>query len=154
MKKIITIIVAALVCLSVGWIASLFQIEALESWYPFLNKPTLMPPNIVFPIAWTILYILMGIAIGLVINSSVAAKRFLIALFAGQLLINFLWSIGFFYLQTPLLGLIDILLLNILVICYIIKSYPVNKLSSLLFVPYLLWLVFATYLNVYIVMYN
>jgi tryptophan-rich sensory protein len=67
---------------------------------------------------------------------------------------NFTWSIGFFYFQNPLIGFLNIILLDIFVINYTLKSYPVNKVSSLLFIPYLIWLLFATYLNGYILMYN
>lgn len=154
MKKVVIIVIAALICVSVGWISSLFQTEALSYWYPTLNKPSLTPPNIVFPIAWTTLYILMGISIGLIITSNVPVKKFLVSLFVIQLLFNFLWSIGFFYLQNPLLGLIIIVILDILVTYYIIKTYPVSKISSALFVPYLVWILFATYLNAYIFIYN
>ena len=71
-----------------------------------------------------------------------------------QLLFNFTWSIFFFYLRSPLLGFANILVLDVLVVYYMIESYPVKKSSAYLFVPYLLWLILATYLNGYILMYN
>lgn len=154
MKKVVIIVIAALICVAVGWVSSLFQTEALSYWYPTLDKPALTPPDIVFPIAWTTLYILMGISIGLIIANNTLGKNFIVGLFAVQLLFNFLWSIGFFYLQNPLLGLMVIIILDILVAYYILRTYPVNKVSSLLFVPYLAWILFATYLNAYIFAYN
>lgn len=150
MKKVFNILIPVIVCLLVGYLASIFQAESLEQWYPFLNKPALTPPNIVFPIAWTILYLCMGISIGLVLNTDYPQKRSLLALFIVQLGFNFLWSILFFYFRSPLLGLIDIIVLDVLVFYYILIAYPIRKSSALLFVPYLLWILFATYLNAYI----
>ena len=78
----------------------------------------------------------------------------IIRLFGFQLLFNFTWCIFFFYFRSPLLGFANILVLDVLVIYYMIESYPVRKSSAYLFVPYLLWLILATYLNGYILMYN
>lgn len=86
--------------------------------------------------------------------SSHYLKKTLIVLFILQLIANFLWSVFFFYLENPFLGLTDIVILDIIVIFYIIKSYSVSKISTWLFVPYLLWILFATYLNAYIFIYN
>ena len=116
MNKIIPVLVAVIICFSVGVMASYFQVDAIQTWYPFLNKPSLTPPF--------------------------------------QLLLNFTWSIYFFYFQNPFLGFIDILLLDIFVIYYMMKSYSIKKMSSLLFIPYILWLLLATYLNGYIMLYN
>lgn len=154
MKKILTMTMPALACLLVGLIASLFQEQALISWYPSLIKPPLVPPDVVFPVVWSIIYVLMGISISLIILSDSRFKGFLITVFISQLLINFSWSIGFFFMQKPLLGFIDIILLDFLVAYYVIKTYPINKISALLFIPYLVWILFATYLNGYIVIYN
>lgn len=154
MRKVLSIIIPILVCFLVGFTASYFQADAIKNWYPTLIKPALTPPNIVFPIAWSILYLCMGISIGLIINSAIEQKRFFVKAFIMQLFFNFTWSIGFFYFQNPLIGFINILLLDIFVINYTLKSYPVSKASSILFIPYVAWLLFATYLNGYILMYN
>lgn len=154
MRKVLSIIIPILVCFLVGFTASDFQADAIKNWYPTLIKPALTPPNIVFPIAWSILYLCMGISIGLIINSAIEQKRFFVKAFIMQLFFNFTWSIGFFYFQNPLIGFINILLLDIFVINYTLKSYPVSKASSILFIPYVAWLLFATYLNGYILMYN
>lgn len=154
MKKFISIVIPILICFFVGLTASRFQADAITNWYPTLNKPELTPPNIVFPIAWSILYLCMGISIGLIILSGKKGKQLLIKLFGIQLFFNFAWSMLFFYFQNPLLGLIDILILDVLVAAYTIKSYPVRKASSLLFIPYLLWVFFATYLNGFILLNN
>ena len=154
MNKIISICVAVIICFSVGFTAAYFQADAIHTWYPFLNKPSLTPPNFIFPIVWSLLYLCMGISIGLIWNTQYTKRKTLRWLFIWQLLLNFTWSICFFYFQSPLLGFIDILLLDIFIIYYMIESYPVKKISSLLFIPYTLWLLLATYLNGYIILYN
>lgn len=154
MRKVLSIIIPILICFFVGLTASYFQADAIKNWYPTLVKPALTPPNIVFPIAWSIIYLCMGISIGLIINSATEQKRFFVKAFIMQLFFNFTWSIGFFYFQNPLIGFINILLLDIFVINYTLKSYPVNKASSILFIPYVAWLLFATYLNGYVLMFN
>lgn len=154
MKKIVSIVVSVLICFLVGGSASYFQADAIRSWYPLLNKPELTPPNIAFPIAWSFLYLCMGISIGLIIDSENRRKGYLVKLFLIQLFFNFMWSILFFYFQNPLFGIIDIILLDTVIILYTLKSYRVYKISSLLFLPYMLWVFFATYLNGYILLNN
>ena len=154
MKKVISIVVPILTCFIIGLTASYFQQDAIREWYPFLNKPNLTPPNIVFPIAWSIIYLCIGISIGMIYLSGSKNRRLLIQLFCIQLFFNFAWSFLFFYLQNPLLGFIDILILDICVTIYVIKSYRRNKLSSILFLPYAIWIYFATYLNGYILLNN
>lgn len=154
MKKVTLVIVPVIICFLIGFTASYFQKDAIETWYPYLDKPDLTPPNIVFPIAWSIIYLCMGISIGLILISHTLKKKELTTLFIIQLFLNFAWSILFFYFQNPLLGLIDILLLDICVTVYTFKSYPVKKVSSILFLPYIIWIYFATYLNGYIFINN
>lgn len=154
MKRVLNILLPIVICFLVGFTASYFQSDSIQSWYPYLNKPALTPPNIVFPIAWSILYVCMGVSIGLVLNSENLQKKYLLSIFAIQLFLNFTWSISFFYLQNPLLGFVNIILLDLAVVYYALKSYPVQKVSAILFVPYIVWLAFATYLNAYILIYN
>lgn len=154
MKKIIPILIATLICFGVGFTASYFQSDAIQTWYPTLNKPSLTPPNIAFPIAWSIIYLCMGISIGLLWNIHTPRRKMILWLFALQLLFNFTWSIFFFYFESPLLGFVNILILDVFVIYYTIESYGVKKLSACLFLPYILWIIFATYLNGYILVYN
>lgn len=154
MKKTLVIIGCILLCFLVGFIASRIQSGSISEWYPTLNKPSLIPPNSVFPIAWSILYVFMGLSIGLIINKKVPQETYFVKLFGIQLLLNFLWSISFFYMRNPLLGLINIILLLSIIIYYAVKSYPVSKISSILFIPYICWVAFATYLNLYILLNN
>lgn len=154
MRKTIIVLIPILICFLIGLTASYFQSDAIEMWYPYLNKPSLTPPNLAFPIAWSIIYLCMGISIGLIMIANTAKKIELVTLFCIQLLLNFAWSILFFYFQNPFLGLVDILLLDICVTIFAVKSYPVRKVSSILFWPYIAWIFFATYLNGYIFLYN
>lgn len=154
MRKFLNILIPVIICFLVGFTASYFQSESIQTWYPTLNKPKITPPNIAFPIAWSIIYLCMGISISLILNSKEKNKKFLISLFAVQLFLNFTWSISFFYLQNPFLGFINIILLDLAVLYYALKCYPVQKASGILFIPYILWLFLATYLNAYILIYN
>lgn len=154
MRKTILLLIPILICFLIGLTASYFQSDAIETWYPYLNKPSLTPPNLAFPIAWSIIYLCMGISIGLILIANTAKKIELVTLFCIQLILNFAWSILFFYFQNPFLGLVDILLLDICVTIFAVKSYPVRKVSSILFWPYIAWIFFATYLNGYIFLYN
>ncbi len=152
MKRIMMYFWCVVLCFTVGLSASYFQAYSLEVWYPLLNKPAITPPNVVFPIAWGIIYLAMGISLGRLITTR--CSRGLIMLWSAQLVVNFLWSILFFLLRSPLLGLIDILILDVLVIVYIRESWRCDKWASWLFAPYILWLALATYLNLYIYLYN
>lgn len=154
MKKILAFVIPIAACFLVGFIAGQLQSDSIENWYPYLNKPSVTPPNIAFPIAWNILYLCMGVSIGFIILQKGRLRNFLVGLFVVQLLLNFGWSFLFFYLQNPLLGLIDIILLDFLIITYAFKAYPLSKISSFLFIPYALWVTFAAYLNLYIYLYN
>lgn len=154
MRKFLYILLPVIICFLVGFTASYFQSESIQTWYPTLNKPAITPPNIAFPIAWSIIYLCMGISIGLILNSKEQNKKFLTSLFAVQLFLNFTWSISFFHLQNPFLGFINIILLDLAVLYYALKCYPTQKVSGILFIPYILWLSLATYLNAYILIYN
>jgi len=121
--------------------------------YNSLQKPFLAPPSIVFPIAWTILYILMGVSYGILKEKSLMDSKTK-TIYYLQLFVNALWSILFFTLKWRLFAFIWIILLDILVIVMIIHFYKKNKLSGLLQIPYLVWIVFASYLNLSIYLLN
>ena len=154
MKRIIYIFVAIAICFGIGYSAQIFQAHSLATWYPTLDKSVLTPPTEAFPIAWGIIYICSGISIGLVWDKQTMLDTGLGWLFFLQLIFNFAWSVLFFYLQDPLSGLIDIALLDLTVIFYTLTCYRINRFASLLFIPYLIWLTLATYLNLYIVINN
>ena len=108
--------------------------------YQDLNRPPLSPPGIAFPIVWTILYIIMGYSF---YKQDEQNKT----IYYIQLIVNGLWSIFFFVFKWYLFSFLWIILLIILVIIMIKEFYKVNKLSGLINIPYLIWLIFAAYLS-------
>lgn len=148
------LILCLLICIGGGWISGLFSNQSTEQWYPTLIKSPLTPPNFVFPIAWTILYFMMGIALYLVWSAPEKIKKIPLLLFAIQLFFNFIWSFIFFYLQKPGLALFDIALLWISLLGTIFAFFRISKLASYLLIPYLAWVSFAFYLNLFIWMKN
>lgn len=154
MKKAWAYILPTLLCFAVGGVAAVLQSGSMREWYPFLIKPALTPPDFVFPVAWNIIYLCIGISAGRVLTSVSPDRKAVMGIWYGQLLANFLWSVLFFTLRSPLLGLIDILVLDALVAWYIVRSSRIRKSAAWLFVPYLAWILFATYLNGYILAAN
>ena len=151
MRKFFAYFIPILLAYTVGIIGSYIQGDALVEWYPTLIKSPLSPPNIVFPIVWSILYLLIGISAGTMLaRGDVSVLR----LWLLQLLLNFLWSVLFFALRSPFLGLLCILALDVAVLAYIIYTAGRRRAAAWLFVPYMLWLIFATYLNGYIYINN
>ena len=137
--------------LIIGGIIGLITSNFMD--YNSLQKPLLSPPGIVFPIVWTILYTLIGISYGILdSNFLVDSKTNLI--YYLQLFVNALWSIFFFVLKWRFFAFLWIILLLVLVIFIIIKFYNKNKIAGLLQIPYLLWVAFATYLNLSIYLLN
>lgn len=135
-----SILVPVLVGVIVGVIISPFMD------YGSLEKPPLAPPGIVFPIVWTILYVLMGVSYG-ILKSNKLTDRSIDKIYYVQLLVNALWSIFFFVLKCRLFSFIWILLLAVLILVMIVRFYEKNKIAGLLQIPYLLWVLFASYLN-------
>ena len=135
----------------VGGIVGLIISGSID--YNSLQKPVLSPPSILFPIMWTILYILMGISYGILKSNNLTDSNINLIYYL-QLFVNAMWSIIFFTLKFRLFAFIWIIILDILVIIMIIKFYNKNKLSGLLQLPYLLWILFASYLNLSIYLLN
>lgn len=121
--------------------------------YNSLEKPAFAPPSILFPIVWTILYILMGISYG-ILKSNRLVNLNIKKIYYGQLIVNLLWPIAFFVFKARLFAFIWILLLVILIITMIYRFYLKNKIAGLLQIPYLAWSIFATYLNLFIYLLN
>lgn len=121
--------------------------------YSMLIKPPLSPPSITFPIVWTIIYILMGISYLIFKNNTFYTKKE-DTIYYLQLIVNLLWSIFFFIFKWYFFTIIWTILLLILVIYLIYLFYNKNKLSAYLNIPYLLWLIFATYLTIGIYILN
>lgn len=115
--------------------------------YGALNKPPLAPPGILFSIIWPILYVLMGISYGILKSKKLVDTKVSIVYYV-QLGINALWSIFFFLLKWRLFSFIWILVLDVIVIYMSVLFYQKNKVAGILQVPYLLWILFASYLNI------
>ena len=114
--------------------------------YNMLQKPPLAPPGAVFPIVWTILYILMGVSYGILkVNNQTDEE--IDWIYYIQLAINALWSIIFFNFKWRLFAFVWIILLAVAIISMIRKFYNKNKIAGLLQIPYILWVIFAAYLN-------
>ncbi|MBR3770882.1 MAG: tryptophan-rich sensory protein [Clostridium sp.] len=116
---------------------------------PYPIKPPLTPPGAVFPIVWTILYALMGIALYLVVNAQIDKqdKKIAVVIFMMQLFFNFIWTIAFFRLQMCWLSFIIICVLLFLIFLTVLVFGRINRLSAYILIPYLLWVTFALYLN-------
>ena len=140
-----TLVVAVIFAAAIGSMAS--TTAGNDSWYLSLNKSELNPPSYVFGIVWPILYILMMV-------SAFLAYKKVFLFFIIQLFFNATWSWLFFRFQMPLIALLDIYLLIAINIYILNLMYKENKLSFFLFIPYVFWISFASYLNLFIVINN
>ena len=155
MKKFIQLIIFLAIPFLVTSIATL-NTSAGDSYSSF-NNPAFAPPAIVFPIVWTILYLLMGISSYLIYSTTTTnnAKKFkALTVYGVQLILNAIWPFIFFNLQMFLLAYILILIMIALVIYMIYLFYDISKVSAYLQLPYLIWLGFASILNLAIFMLN
>lgn len=143
-----------LLCLGGGWLTRLISEQGIKEWYPSLIKACGTPPNVVFPIVWAILYVFMAIALTLLWVSKTPKKKIAALLFSIQLLLNFSWSYLFFYLEQVGLALVDITLLWMCIFFTIIFFWRHTRYGSYLLLPYLAWVSYALYLNLFIWMYN
>jgi tryptophan-rich sensory protein len=140
---------AILVCIIVGSSGSLVTMTGPGSWYESLQKPFFTPPGWVFAPVWITLFILMGIALYLVWESGTEhrAVRAALGLFGVQFALNVTWSFLFFGLRSPLLGLIDIVILWVMIVATIAAFYRVRTTAAYLLIPYIAWVSLATALN-------
>lgn len=145
MSKVKIYIKSILIPVIVGGIVGLITSRFID--YNSLQKPPFSPPGIAFPIVWTILYILMGISYGM-LKSKEQVDDEINFIYYLQLGVNALWSIFFFVFKWRLFSFLWIILLAALVILMIIKFYNKNKTAGLIQIPYLLWVLFASYLNI------
>jgi len=142
------LLVFVVVCLAAGRLGAAITEPALESWYRGLAKPAWTPPDIVFPVAWSLLFLAMGIAAWLVWkNAERGELRLPLTLFFGQLAINVLWSFSFFGQRSPFFGMITLVALVFAVVLTTIAFSRVSRAAGWLFLPYLLWLGYAGALN-------
>lgn len=151
MKNVKIFAKSIIIPLIVGGIVGLIISKQID--YNNLIKPNFSPPSMLFPIAWTILYVLMGISYGILDSSSKIDKKTNI-IYYTQLFINAMWSIFFFVFKWRFFSFLWIIFLLISVIGMSITFYKKNKISSILQLPYILWTSFATYLNFAIYLLN
>lgn len=141
------------ITLLLGGLSGLVSRSGIKA-YESLEKPMLTPPSAVFPIVWTVLYILMGIGISRVFLADSFEKGKPLLIFTAQLLVNFLWAPIFFNLQAFGFAFFWILLLWLLIAIMIVLFWRVDKTAAVLQIPYLLWVTFATYLTYSVWMLN
>lgn len=150
---------ALLICIAipliVGGIAAFISKDSM-SVFETLNKPPLSPPGWLFPVAWTILYTLMGIASYLIVTSGAPQESIskAIKLYGAQLLFNFLWTLWFFNLGLYVFAFIWLVILWLLILATMISFAHISKPAMYLMLPYLLWVTFAGYLNLGIALLN
>jgi benzodiazapine receptor len=156
MNKTLLFIISIIICQFAAFIGSVFTVNSVSTWYTTLAKPSFNPPNWLFGPVWTLLYLLMGISLYLVWQKGTADPHIKIALlmFAAQLVLNILWSILFFGMRSPMLGLIEIALLWVFILLTITHFYPISKTAAYLLIPYILWVTFAAILNLSIFILN
>lgn len=139
------LIISILIPLAVGSLSALLSGNTAE--YGSLNKPALSPPSYIFPIVWTILYILMGISSYIIYESNHPEKGKALKLYAAQLFFNFFWSIIFFGWSQYFLAFLWLAPLILILIVMIKQFYQISPPAAYLQIPYLVWCLFAAYLN-------
>lgn len=134
--------------LLVGGVSAFLTKDSMQI-FEEVNKPPLSPPGWLFPVVWTILYILMGVSVYLVIESGAGESEVnnALGIYVYQLIVNFLWPTFFFNFQWYLFSFVWLVLLWILVFVMIKRFYEISRLAGILQIPYLIWLTFAGYLN-------
>lgn len=153
-KQVAIYLGSVIASFAAGAIGSLATIPNIPTWYASLDKPPLLPPNGVFGPVWTVLYLLMGIALALLITHKATGKKFAYAWFAVQLTLNTLWSVVFFGLHLPWLGAVIIVALIGAIVITILAFRRFVPTTTWLLLPYLAWVCFATYLNVGVALLN
>lgn len=151
MNKITRILVVVVTCLVIGYFSGMVTRAAITSWYPTLIKPSFNPPNWIFAPVWSMLYVMMGVAAGLVwtrIDSDKENIKNALVLFAVQLALNALWSYLFFGLKNPMLAGLEIIILWLMIYETYTKFIKINKIAGYLMIPYLAWVSFAMVLNI------
>lgn len=145
LKNIWKLIASVVICQSAGIIGAVFTVSSIQSWYIFLNKPSFGPPNWLFGPVWTTLYFLMGTSLYWIWIKKQRGNA--LKIFALHLALNASWSLAFFGLHNIFLALINIVVLWVLILIVMIKFYKIEKKASLILIPYLIWVSFATILN-------
>jgi benzodiazapine receptor len=148
-RDVVEAVVSIVVCQVAGLIGSFATFPSIPTWYASLAKPPFNPPNWIFGPVWTTLYTLMGIAAFLVWRKGIKNREVKIALgiFLVQLVLNTLWSVVFFGLNSLAGGLVVIVVLWVAILLSIMTFFRISKAAGALLIPYILWVSFATILN-------
>ena len=133
--------------LGIGGLSALFTRNGMQYFSQAVNQPALSPPSWIFPVVWTILFLMMGTASYIIAVSKHPARKKALGAYALQLALNFLWPVLFFNLKAYLISFFWIILLWLLVWLTFTRFFKINNTAGKLLIPYLLWLVFAAYLN-------
>ena len=150
MNKISRIAIVVIICLAVGYLSGMVTRASITAWYPTLVKPSFNPPNWIFAPVWTSLYVMMGIAAGLIWNQITTQKTAVtkaLQFFIIQLVLNALWSYLFFGLHNLMLATIEVVLLWLMIFETYSQFAKINKTASYLMLPYLAWVSFASVLT-------
>lgn len=156
-KKIKPYVISIAIALAVGGLSAWLTKDGMDLYNQTVIQPPLSPPMILFPIVWTILFILMGVGSAIVFvkrHTDKEAARSALFVYGLQLVVNFLWSIIFFNMQSYLFAFVWLLLLWALIIIMIIKFREISPLAAYLQIPYLLWVTFAGYLTIMVYFLN
>lgn len=154
MKKIGYLIIFIIITFLIGSLSGALSNND-KDLYTSLTQPALSPPGWLFGVVWPILYILMGISLYIIYKSEPSNQRnTAIFIYCLQLFVNFLWPIVFFRFQWYWISVGVIILLDLLILISLIKFYNINKTAGYMLIPYLAWILFATYLNIAIAKLN
>lgn len=153
LKKYKDYIISILLTLTFIYATSMITSGNMDS-YDNIVRPPLSPPAVVFPIVWTILYVLMAIAVAMVFRSNGPKREFALLLYVAQLIVNAFWTTIFFGLEAYLFAFLWLLMLTAMVLLMIYLFYKIAPVAAYLLVPYFLWLFFAGYLNLAIWLLN
>ncbi len=153
MKKFKVYTISILIALVVGGLSAFLTGDQMNV-YSRLIQPPLAPPSWLFPVVWSILFVLMGISAARIYLSDSFDKGSALTVYALQLVVNFVWSLIFFNMQAYYLAFFWLLLLLALIIIMIYKFYQIDPVAAYLQIPYLLWVTFAGYLTLSIAILN
>jgi benzodiazapine receptor len=149
-RDIAKLVVSIVACQCAGLIGSIFTTPAIPTWYATLEKPAFTPPSWLFAPAWITLYLLMAIAAFLIWRKGLAEEgvKSALVIFLVQLVLNALWSVVFFGLHSPLYGMVVILALWVAILLTILRFFRLSTAAGALLLPYILWVSFASILNI------
>ncbi len=148
-KKPFKFIFSIVICQAAGGIGAIFTGPAIQGWYSTIQKPAFNPPAWIFGPVWFFLFFLMGLSLYLVWEKGIHDKKVKsgLLIFSGQLILNIVWSILFFGLHRPFYAFLEIIVLWFSILLAVFQFRKIDKKAACLLVPYLLWVLFAAFLN-------